>query len=63
MSGNKNYATLMNQGYHLESDVGYYNGSLKIGPNEREEMYRAEMIEYEANQRLKHDKKRKEDIY
>ena len=42
-----------NQGYHLESDVGFVDTNLKCGPVEREELFRCEMIEadYEENQR------------
>lgn len=46
---------VVNQGYHLESDVGFVDTNLKQGPVEREEIARAEAIEFECE-----EKRRKE---
>ena len=60
MSGTMNYAILMNQGYSLVTDSGW-NGDLKMGPAEREENYRASMIDAVIDERLKRERKRKDD--
>lgn len=60
MSGSMNYAILMNQGYSLVTDSGW-NGDPKMGPAEREENYRASIIDAVIDERLKREKKRKED--
>lgn len=62
MSGTMNYAILMNQGYSLVSDSGW-NGSLKAGPAEREEIYRAEMIDAVVDERLKREKRKDDEMY
>ena len=41
----RDYATVMNQGYSLVTDSGWYGTNLKMGPAEREEMHRCEMID------------------
>lgn len=61
MSGSMNYMVLMNQGYSLATDSGWYGNTLKTGPAEREEMYRAEMIDMMCDERLKHEKRKEDD--
>ena len=42
-----------NQGYHLVTDVGYYVGGRRMGPAERAEEYRAQMIDVMVDERQK----------
>ena len=41
----RDFATLLNQGYGLVTDSGWCATNLKVGPAEREEMHRCEMID------------------
>lgn len=44
---------VLNQGYSLVADVGWCNADSRMGPAEREEMHRCEMIDatYEIERR------------
>ena len=44
---------LNNQGYHLDTDVGYYMSGRRMGPNERAEEFRAQMIDAQIAERQK----------
>lgn len=48
---------LMNQSYHLDSESGYSNYNSKMGPAEREEMYRCEMIDVRCEQQERLERK------
>ena len=46
-----------NQGYHLEADVGYYVSGRLMTPAEREEEYRAQMIDAIVAERQKKERR------
>lgn len=52
---------LNNQGYHLESDVGCYCSGRQMGRAEREEEFRAQIIDLVCKQRQKIEKKKKDE--
>ena len=41
----RDFDVVKNQGYSLVSDVGWYGTNMRMGPAEREELHRAEMID------------------
>ncbi len=41
----RDFDVVRNQGYSLVTDVGWCGTNLRMGPAEREEMHRAEMID------------------
>lgn len=59
------YGTMVlnNQGYHLDVDVGCYMSGKRMGQAEREEEFRAEMIEQECRTRRKLEKIRDDEEY
>ena len=54
------HLTVLNQGYSLETNLGYNNINPKMGPAEREEEYRADQIDFYTNERIKYERKMKE---
>lgn len=48
---------LNRQGFHVETDVGYYNSNRRMGPDERMEEYRAEMIEARIAERQRYERR------
>jgi hypothetical protein len=54
---------LNNQGYHLDVDVGCYMSGKRMGQAEREEEFRAEMIEQECRTRRKLERIRDDEEY
>lgn len=46
-------AALNRQGFHIETDVGYFNSNRQMGPDERQEEWRAAMIEAKVEQQRK----------
>lgn len=48
---------IKNQGYHLESDVGYYVGGRRMTEAEREEEFRAQMIDAICAERRKKERR------
>lgn len=44
---------LENQGYHLVTDPGYYVSGRRMGPAERQEEFRAQMIDAQCDERRK----------
>lgn len=52
--------TMMNQGYHYDVNPGWLGAiGTKYGVAEREELYRAEMIDAIVDERLKREKKKR----
>ena len=41
----RDFEVVKNQGYSLVSDVGWYGTNYRMGPAEREELHRCEMID------------------
>jgi len=48
---------LEQNGLHLETDVGYYICGQRLGPEEREEVFRAEMIDAMVAERQKMERR------
>ena len=61
MSINALNMEMMNQGYSLATDSGWCGTSLSMGPAEREELYRCEMIDLVCSERLKREKRGDDD--
>lgn len=54
-------AEMLNQGYSLATDSGWCGTNLSMGPAEREEMFRCEMIDVICSERSKREKRGDDD--
>ena len=62
MVGGKQVLTMLNQGYSLDVTPGWLGAIAgKSGPAEREEVYRAELIDAICDERMKRERRRKDD--
>ena len=61
-NGTTMVATVLNQSYSLDVTPGWLGAvGGKMGPAEREEMYRAELIDAVYDERLKREKRNRKD--
>ena len=62
MSGTTVVAAMLNQGYSLDVTPGWLGAiGANMGPDERMEMYRAEMVDAICDERLKRERKNRKD--
>jgi len=51
------FGVILNQGYHLDTDAGYYVSGKQMGRAEAEEEYRAEMIDAKIAERQRQERR------